>query len=181
MSTRVFDHRMKRKQRDERKKLRATSNIERPDGLITAAAKAKAIEAIPRYRARTIVQPPLLRPTHFSLADVLPPRQSSRTRSLTRTSSPEPDRPPRPPSTRHREQSQSAKRPRPLPRGQRRASPEGEPPGKAKMTVKKPGPIRTPAHARRWRCGESNSGPKQIPDRCLQAQSPVGSRRPRTR
>ena len=32
-----------------------------------------------------------------------------------------------------------------------------------------------------WRCGESNSGPKQVPDRCLQAQLPVRSQLPRTR
>ncbi len=32
-----------------------------------------------------------------------------------------------------------------------------------------------------WRCGESNSGPKQTPGRCLQAQWPVRSRTPRTR
>ena len=32
-----------------------------------------------------------------------------------------------------------------------------------------------------WRRGESNSGPKQTPDRCLQAQLPVRSRTPHTR
>ena len=37
-----------------------------------------------------------------------------------------------------------------------------------------------PAGSSWWRCGESNSGPKRPPGRCLQAQSPVGSRTPRT-
>lgn len=31
------------------------------------------------------------------------------------------------------------------------------------------------AHLVWWRCGESNSGPKHIPGRCLQAQSPLRS------
>ena len=44
------------------------------------------------------------------------------------------------------------------------------------------GRARRPAAERTWwRCGESNSGPKQVPDRCLQAQLPVRSQLPRTR
>ena len=44
--------------------------------------------------------------------------------------------------------------------------------------------IQAPTHSSRnevqrfllwWRCGESNSGPKHIPGRCLQAQSPLRS------
>ena len=53
----------------------------------------------------------------------------------------------------------------------------------ARLRHEKSGPR---AHARSphrfwWRCGESNSGPKQTPDRCLQAQPVLESRMPCTR
>lgn len=51
MSTLVFDHNTKRKHRDEKKKLKATSAIDRSDGLNRAAINARASEAAPRYRA----------------------------------------------------------------------------------------------------------------------------------
>ncbi|MBM6774845.1 hypothetical protein [Olsenella profusa] len=54
-STLVFDHNMKRKQRDERKKLEATSTIDRSEGLSRAAISARATEAAPRYRASIII------------------------------------------------------------------------------------------------------------------------------
>lgn len=38
-----------------------------------------------------------------------------------------------------------------------------------------PAALQAGAHLVWWRCGESNSGPKHIPGRCLQAQSPLKS------
>lgn len=54
ISTLVFDHNTKRKHRDAKKKLRATSTIDRSDGLDRAAINARAIEVAPRYRASII-------------------------------------------------------------------------------------------------------------------------------
>ena len=55
-------------------------------------------------------------------------------------------------------------------------------PGTASRRTKKIGSARgrtrRPSH--RWRRGESNSGPKQNPGRCLQAQSQIESRTRRT-
>ena len=59
MSTLVFDHNIKRKHRDAKKKLRATSSIDRSDGLNRAAINARATEAAPRYRASIIFLPPI--------------------------------------------------------------------------------------------------------------------------
>lgn len=59
MSTLVFDHNIKRKHREARKKLRATSTIDRSDGLSRAAIYARATEAAPRYRASAIFLPPI--------------------------------------------------------------------------------------------------------------------------
>ena len=54
MSTLVFGHNTKRKHRDAKKKLRATSTIDRSDGLDRAAINARAIEVAPKYRASII-------------------------------------------------------------------------------------------------------------------------------
>lgn len=59
MSTLVFDHSMKRKHRDAKKKLEATSTIDRSDGLSRAAINARIAEAAPRYRASIIFLPPI--------------------------------------------------------------------------------------------------------------------------
>ena len=59
MSTLVFDHNIKRKHRDEKKKLEATSTIDRSDGLSKAAINARTTEAAPRYRASIMFLPPI--------------------------------------------------------------------------------------------------------------------------
>lgn len=59
MSTMVFDHNIKRKHRAAKKKLEATSTIDRSDGLMRAAINARTIEAAPRYRARIMFLPPI--------------------------------------------------------------------------------------------------------------------------
>lgn len=69
ISTLVFDHKMKRKHRDAKKKPRATSTIDRFDGLNRAANNARATEAAPRYRASIVLLPPIYGSAvhHFSL------------------------------------------------------------------------------------------------------------------